>query len=91
VLSDILDNLGDAHVGMNATFGGEPAAFRTGRGPTLNRVSTLALKAGRPAAELRDRWLADYREDVRNAVLHGRWQEASDGKVVWGHIEHDVG
>lgn len=91
IFSDMLDDLGDAHVGMNTTFRGEPVAFRTGRGPTLERINAEALRTRTSPSELRERWLANYANGIRATVLGGRWQEASDGKIVWGRIGTDVG
>jgi carboxyl-terminal processing protease len=91
IFSDMLDGLGDAHVGLNATFRGEPVAFRTGRGRTLERLNEQALKTRQPPADVKAHWLAAYQRGVREDVLRGQWHEASGGKVVWGSIGSDIG
>jgi carboxyl-terminal processing protease len=91
IFSDLLDSLGDAHVGLNATFHGEPVAFRTGRGPTLQRLNELAATTRQPVGDVKEHWLAAYNRGVRQVVLQGDWQETSNGKVVWGRVGKEIG
>jgi carboxyl-terminal processing protease len=91
IFSDMLDGLGDAHVGLNATFRGEPVVFRTGRGRTLERLNEQALKTRESPADVKAHWLAAYQRGVREDVLRGQCHEASGGKVVWGSIGTDIG
>lgn len=91
VFSDMLDNLGDPHVGLNARFGGEPSGFRTGQGVTALRIVDLASRARQPLPEAFARWDAAYGRGIRQAVLGGKFQEGGGGKVVWGRIGNDIG
>lgn len=91
VFSDMLDNLGDPHVGLNARFGGEPSVFRTGQGVTVRRIVDVAARAGQPLSEALARWDAAYDRGIRQAVLDGKFEEGGNGKVVWGRIGNDIG
>jgi carboxyl-terminal processing protease len=91
IFSDMLDGLGDAHVGLDATFRGEQVLFRTGRGTTFDRLNVQAEKSRRSQVEVKNHWLAAYQRGVRDGILQGHWQEASGGKVVWGPIGADLG
>jgi len=91
IFSDMLDSLGDVHVGLDATFRGEPVVFRTGRGRTLDRLNEQALTSRQSPADMKAHWLAAYQQGVREDVLHLQWHQASGGKVVWGSIGADIG
>jgi carboxyl-terminal processing protease len=91
IFSDMLDSLGDGHVSLNAWFRGEPVAFRTGRGPTLQRINDLAAATRQSPLDVRARWLAAYNRDIRQIVLQGAWEETPNGKVIWGRIGTDIG
>lgn len=91
IFSDMLDGLGDAHVGMNAAFRGQEVAFRTGRGSTLQRIDDLAVKTRQPVADLKARWLEAYYRGIRDTVLGGKYREGANGKFIWGRIGSDIG
>jgi carboxyl-terminal processing protease len=91
IFSDMLDGLGDGHVGLDATFRGELIQFRTGRGATFDRLNALAEQTGRSPSDVKNHWLEAYGAGVRNGILQGRVKEASGGKVVWGLIGTDIG
>jgi carboxyl-terminal processing protease len=91
IFSDMLDSLGDGHVTLNAWFRGEPVAFRTGRGPTLQRLNDLAAATRQSPLDVREKWLAAYNRGTRQIVLQGDWEETPNGKVVWGRIGADIG
>lgn len=91
IFSGVLDGLGDAHVSVGTRVGGETLTFRTGRGPTLERVLDRAAKANQAPAAARDHWLAAYHRGVRESILAGRFQEGAQDKFVWGRIGTDIG
>lgn len=91
IFSDMLDGLGDGHVGLGATFRGEPVLFRTGRGTTIDRLNVQAEKSRQSPVDVKNHWLAAYQRGVREDVLQRRGQDASGGKVVWGPIGTDIG
>jgi carboxyl-terminal processing protease len=76
---------------MSNTVHGDTAEFRTGRGVTLQRFADRAAELRVPASELRAKWYAAYNNGIRQTVLHNRFSEASNGKVVWGRIGTDIG
>jgi carboxyl-terminal processing protease len=91
IFSDMLDGLGDPHVVLNGRFRGEPLAFRSGRGVTLQRINDVAARNGQSPTEARARWEAAYARGIRDTVLGGKFQEAGSGKVLWGRIGNDIG
>lgn len=86
IFSDMLDGLGDGHVALNATVGGDPLVFRTGRGKTFQRLADRAEVERQPYADIRSAWLANYDRGVREEVLSGNFSQVSDGRVIWGRI-----
>lgn len=91
IFSDMLDGLEDAHVGLNTVVRGDALVFRTGRGATLQRLIDDAVRMRQSVSSARDQWLAEHRRAVRTVILSGRFQEAADGRFVWGRIGAEIG
>lgn len=92
LMSEMLSDIKDAHVEINAEVGGEQRSFDANMGATEDLIIANAIARGETSRDgLRAFRRMYWNEDVPHAVLNGQGRAVANNRIQYGLIDGDIG